>query len=255
MQFFGLEITGDHARLILPAIGGALAVGGFIAGRWSRHRARVLFKREDLVARSIIVEMYGIATEPDGTDMLHIVTQGCTSTLEDFFTTPDLVRHVKREAVKHPGLLQLSNPVAHRMMMDEGKDVITGLDAQANMDFLHGRPTQDDETLFGFASYAEQNHDGTMLHDQIARLVLMVVSPALIDRLADAEYVERLRVRHSGYLPRRVRLHDFALEWQRLRTLPDTKRSSATDKIWQISVRTSRHQSDAPPSQARWRDS
>ena len=43
MQFFGLEITGDHARLILPAIGGALAVGGFIAGRWWKHRARVRF--------------------------------------------------------------------------------------------------------------------------------------------------------------------------------------------------------------------
>jgi len=125
------------------------------------------------------------------------------------------------------------------MMMDEGKDVITGLDSQANMDFVHGRPTQDDETLFGFASYAEQNHDGTILHDQIGRLVLMVVSPASIDRLADAEYVRRLRVRHSGYLPRRARLHDFAREWQRLQTLPDTKRSAATDKIWRITVRTS----------------
>jgi hypothetical protein len=123
--------------------------------------------------------------------------------------------------------------------MDEGKDEITGLDPRANMDFVHGRATQDDETLFGFASYSELNHDGTRLHDQIGRLVLMVVSPSLIDRLADPEYIERLRVRHSGYLPRRERLHDFAREWQRLQMLPDTKRSSATDKIWQIPVRTS----------------
>jgi hypothetical protein len=241
MQLFGLEITGDHARLILPAIGGALALGGFIAGRWSKHRARVHFAREDLVTSSIIVEMYGIVAPPDGSDMLHIVSQGSPRTLEDFFLTPDLVRRVKREAVKHPGLLQLANPVAHRMMMDEGKDVITGLDPRANMDFLHGRATQDDETLFGFASYSEQNHDGTALHDQIGRLVLMVVSPTLIDRLADPEYIERLRVRHSGYLPRRERLHDFAQEWQRLGALPETKRSSAIDKIWQVTVRTSGH--------------
>jgi hypothetical protein len=241
MQLFGLEITGDHARLILPAIGGALALGGFIAGRWSKHRARVHFAREDLVASSIVIEMYGIVAEPDGGDILHIVTQGSPTTLEGFFLTPDLVRHVKREAVKHPGLLQLPNHVAHRMMMDEGKDEITGLDACANMDFVHGRPTRDDETLFGFASYSEQNHDGTRLHDQIGRLVLMVVSPTLIERLADPEYIKSLGVRHSGYLPRRERLHDFAREWQRLRTLPDTKRSSATDKIWQITVRTSQH--------------
>jgi len=239
MDFLGLEITGDHARLILPALGGALALGGFVAGRWSRHRARVHFRREDLVTSSIIVEMYGIAAEPDGGDMLHIVTQGSPASLEAFFLTPDLVRHVKREVVKHPGLLRLSNPVAHRMMMDEGKDMITGLDPRANMDFVHGRPTQDDETLFAFASYAEQNHDGTLLHDQIGRLVLMVVSPTLVDHLADAEYIKRLRVRHSGYLPRRERLHDFAREWQRLGALPAAKRSAGTDKIWQITVRTS----------------
>ena len=136
MQFFGLEITGDHARLVLPAIGGAIAVAGFIAGRWSRHRSRVRFKREDLVTSSIVIEMYGITTQPDGSDMLHIVTQGSTSTIEGFFASPDLVRHVKREAVKHPGLLRLPNAVAHRMMMDEGKDMITGLDAEGE----HGFP-------------------------------------------------------------------------------------------------------------------
>ena len=68
----------------------------------------------------------------------------------------------------------------------------------------------------------------------------MVVSPTLIDRLADPKYIERLRVRHSGYLPRRERIHDFAQEWQRLVALPETKRSSATDKIWQVTVRDSR---------------
>jgi len=239
VQFFGLEITGDHARLILAVVGGVIAVGGFIAGRWSQHRGRVQFKKEDLVTSSIIIEIYGIKTEPDGSDMLNIVTHGSSSTLESFFLNPDLVRHVKREAVKHPGLLLLPNPVAHRMMMDEGKDKMTGLEAKANMDFLHGRPTQDDETLFGFAAYGERDHGGNGLHDQVARLVLMVTSPILIERLADPEYVKRLGVAHSGYRPRRERLHDFAREWQRLQMLPAAERSSATDRIWQITVRTS----------------
>jgi len=120
----------------------------------------------------------------------------------------------------------------------ERKDRITGLDPRANMDFLHGRPTRDDETLFAFASYREQSHDGARLYDQVARLVLMVVSPALIDRLTDPDYVSALRVRHSGYRPRCQRLHEFALEWKRLETLPSKERSSGTDQIWQITVRT-----------------
>jgi hypothetical protein len=67
----------------------------------------------------------------------------------------------------------------------------------------------------------------------------MVVSPTLIEKLADPDNIGRLRVAHSGYRPRCERLHDFAREWQRLQTLPKLERSSATDKIWQITVRTS----------------
>jgi len=141
--------------------------------------------------------------------------------------------------MKHPGLVRLHNPVAHRMMMDFGKDMITGLDHRANMDFLHGRPTQDDDTLFGFAAYAEREHDAMGLHDQIARLVLMVLCPALVDRFSRPDYIEHLKVRHSGYLPRRQRLHDFAREWQRLQSLSEAERRSGTDVIWQITARTS----------------
>ena len=47
-----------------------------------------------------------------------------------------------------------------------------------------------------------------------------------------------VRVRHSGHLPRCARLHDFAREWQRLQALDPADRSAATDKIWQITVRT-----------------
>jgi hypothetical protein len=167
--------------------------------------------------------------------------------MEGRFASPNLVRHIQREAAKHPGLLRLPNAVAHRMMMDEGKDMITGLDPAANMDFVHGRPTRDDETLFGFAAYAEKDHDGSGLHDQIARLVLMVASPAVAAKLADPDSSERLAVAHSGYRPRRARLHDFAREWRRLQALPAAERSSATDRIWQITVRTSLRSSERPP--------
>jgi hypothetical protein len=87
------------------------------------------------------------------------------------------------------GLLQLANPVARRMMMDEGKNAIAGLEPRANMNFVDGRPTQNDETLFGFAAYRERNHDGTSLNNQVGRLVFMVVSPTRIDRWADVRYI------------------------------------------------------------------
>jgi hypothetical protein len=205
----------------------------------------VRFRREDLVASSIVVEMYGIRAE-GGRDVLHIISQGSASPLDRWFSNPNLVRRVMREAAKHPGLLRLPNAVAHRMMMDEGKDMITGLDPAANMDFVHGRPTRDDETLFGFAAYAEQDHERSGLRDEIARLVLMVVSPDIIGKLADPDYVERLGVAHSGYRPRGARLHDFACEWRRLQQLPAAERSSATDRIWQVTVRTSLRQPEAP---------
>jgi hypothetical protein len=248
VQLFGLDLTGELARALSAVIAGIIAAGGFVAGRWSQHRSRVRFRREDLVSSSIVIEMYGIRTEAGGRDVLHIISQGSAAAMDRWFTNPNLVRHVRREAAKHPGLLCLPNAVAHRMMMDEGKDMITGLDPAANMDFVHGRPTHDDETLFGFAAYAEQDHDGSGLRDEIARLVLMVVSPSLIEKLADPEYVERLGVAHSGYRPRGVRLHDFAREWRRLQALPVAQRSAATDKIWQITVRTSLRYPEAPPA-------
>ena len=226
------------AHVVGPIVGATVAVAGFMAGRWSEHRRRVHFKREDLVTSSVVIEFYGI-TNQGGRDVLHIVSQGSSFTLDSFFRAPDLVSHVQRAAKKHPGLIRLANPVAHRMMMDEGKDAITGLDPKANMDFLHGRPTQEDQTLFAFASYAEKDHDGAGLRDQIARLELLVVSPDVIERLTEPAYIEALGVAHSGYQPRCHRLHEFALEWQRLAALPAVDRSSATDKIWQITVRTS----------------
>ena len=216
MHAFGLEISGDHARLMLAAMGALAASLGFIAGAWTEHRRRVSFKREDLVGTTLVIELYGIQRDAAGADTLHIISQGSTLKLDGFFHSPDLVRHVQRAAQKHPGLLQLPSPVAHRMMMDEAKDALTGLDVKANMDFLHGRPTREDPTLFAFAAYSERDHDGNGLLDEVARLVLMVASPMLIEKLADADYAKSLAVAHSGYRPRCDRLHDFARDWQGL---------------------------------------
>ena len=239
MEVFGLEITGEHARIIFAAMGGVLASAGFVAGRWSQHRERVRFKKEDLVTTTMVIELYGVKRQSDGRDRLHIISQGSALSIEDFFRSPDLVRHVQTAAAKHPGLLRLPNSIAHRMMMDEGKDALTGLDIKANMDFLNGRPTRDDPTLFAYAAYSERTHDGKGLRDQIARLVLMVVSPGQIEKLADPDYIKTLDVAHSGHLPRCTRLNEFAQEWCRLEKLPASERSSAIDKIWQITVRTS----------------
>ena len=237
MNLFGLEITGEHARIVAAVFTGLIATAGYAAGRWAEHRRRVHFRHEDLVTSSIIVELYGIRAGTHG-DTLHIITQSGSATLDEFFSNPDLVRHVQRAASRHPGLLKLETRAAHRMMMDEGKDMLTGLDPKANMDFLNGRPTRDDPTLMGFAAYAESRDGASGLSEQIARVVLMVMSPIHMEKLADPAYVERLAVAHEGYLPRRGRLHDFAREWQRLQTLQPEQRSPATDAIRQITVRT-----------------
>ena len=238
MQIFGLEITGEHARIIGALAGGIIATAGFIAGRWSSYRRHVRFLREDLVGTSLMIEWYGVRHTPGAPDRLHIVTQGGSLTLESFFRSPELARYVQAAAHKHPGLVLLKNPVAQRMMMEEGKDAITGLDPRGNVDFIYGRPTQDDDVLFGFAAYREKDHDSDGLHDQVARLVLMVVAPHVIEKMCDPAYVSSLTVAHSGYQPRCARLHDFACEWQRLRELPTTERRSGRDKIWQTTVRT-----------------
>lgn len=98
LNLLGLEITGDHARLVVTLLGAAIGVLGFTAGRWSKHRSRVRFKREDLVTTSIVIELYGIVERPDGTEVLDIVTQGGSATVDSFFYNTDLVGHIRRAA-------------------------------------------------------------------------------------------------------------------------------------------------------------
>jgi hypothetical protein len=237
---FGVEVSGEHARLLLALFGGLFATFGFLAGRWSRHRSAVAFKREDLVASTVATELYGFEARPDGRTMLHIVTQGSAEPITAVFTNAELIRRVQAAAQRHPGLLALKDPVAHRMMMDEGKDRITGNDARANLDFLQGRAVHEDSVLFGFGAYAEhENGDGaSALHDEVARLVQLVVAEKFVSALADPAFIARLDVAHAGYRPRVARLHAFAREWLRLEALPHAERHSATDKIWRVTIRT-----------------
>ncbi len=245
MEIFGLEITGDHARLLVALFGGIFAAFGFLAGRWTRHRSAIAFKREDLVGSSIATELYGFEPKPDGRVTLHIVTQGSAEAVSAVFTNPVLIRHIQRDAGRHPGLLALKEPVAHRMMMDEGKDRITGLDPKANLDFIQGRPFRADDVLFGFGAYAErengrENRTGEpALRDEVARLVQMVVAERYIPSLADPTFIALLDVAHAGYRPRIARLHEFAREWQRIQQMAPAERNAAVDKIWKVAVRTS----------------
>ena len=239
LTLFGIEFTSDHARLFAGVFGLLFAALGFLAGRWSRHRDHVRFKREDLVGSTVVSELYGFSRRStDAHFVLHIIAQGGSHPMQDVFTNADLIEHIRAAALQHPGLLQLKDPVAHRMMMDEGKDRITGFDPKANMDFMQGRPTQDDEVLFGFGAWAEGGDRRNPLHDEVGRLVQMVVSTQHIPLLADPHFIETLAVQHAGYKPRVRRLHQFALEWQRLEKLPHAERHAATDKIWKVTVRT-----------------
>src|SRR5262249_25873823 len=126
VRLLGLEVAASElARVLFAVVAGLIGFGGFIAGRLSQHRSPGRFKREDLVASTLVIEMYGISTEADGRDVLHVISQGRASALEGRFSSPNLVRHIQRVAARHPGLLRLANGVAHRMMMDEGKNMIT----------------------------------------------------------------------------------------------------------------------------------
>jgi hypothetical protein len=245
VEIFGLEITGDHARLLVALFGGIFAAFGFLAGRWTRHRSTQAFKREDLVSSTVATELYGFEAKPDGRVVLHIVTQGGAEAMSAVFTNPVLIRHIQRDASRHPGLLALNEPVAHRMMMDEGKDRITGLDPKANLDFMQGRPVRTDDVLFGFGAYQErangrENRNGEpALRDEVARLVQMVVAERHITSLADPAFIALLDVAHAGYRPRVDRLHEFAREWLHIEQMAPSERSAAVDKIWKVSVRTS----------------
>jgi hypothetical protein len=229
VQLFGLEFTSDHARLAGSLLGALLAVGGFVAGRLSSYRQRSRLEREDLVSTSIVVEMVSVNTEGG----LEILTASRTTSLNDFFQNDVLVSEIRKAASKHPGLLHLHDPAAHRLMMVEAGNWLQGLNVQANLEFIAGRHTDVHEVLIGFAAYPAGVPGAGHLHDEVDRLILMVVNRAAAGALQAVSANEP--VKGAAHVPKRI--VDLAAEWDR------TRNGSGSDVshglVWPLNLRLS----------------
>jgi hypothetical protein len=229
VQLFGLEFTSDHAKLVGSLLGGLLAFGGFVAGRWSSYLQRSRIEREDLVSTSIVVEM----VSANGEGYLEILTASRTTSLDDFFQNNVLVAAIRKAALKHPGLLRLHDPMAHRLMMVEAGNWLQGLNVQANLDFIAGRHTDVHEVLIGFAAYPAGAPGAGHLHDEVDRLILMVVNRAAAGALL------AVSPQQSGEPVARVpkRIVDLAAEWDRTRNATQSDPSRAP--VWPLNLRLS----------------
>jgi hypothetical protein len=229
VQLFGLEFTSDHAKLVGSLFGGLLAFGGFVAGRWSSYLQRSRIEREDLVSTSIVVEM----VSANGEGNLEILTASRTTSLDDFFQNGILVAAIRKAASKHPGLLRLHDPAAHRLMMVEAGNWLQGLNVQANLDFIACRHTDVHEVLIGFAAYPAGAPGAGHLHDEVDRLILMVVNRAAAGALLTVS------PQQSGKPAARVpkRIVDLAAEWDRTRNATQSDLSRAP--VWPLNLRLS----------------
>jgi hypothetical protein len=231
VQFFGLEFTTDHAKLAGSILGGILAVGGFIAGRWSSYLQRSRIEKEDLVATSIVVEMVAHPASRDG--LPETLTASRTTSLSDFFQNDALVAAIRKAALRHPGLLRLHDPMAHRLMMVEAGNWLQGLNAQANLDFIAGKPTELYEVLIGFAAYPAGAAGAGQFHDEVDRLFLMVVNRASAEALLKQQ--RQQLPAPSSHLPRRI--VDLIAEWDRVRQ--GELQSSSSECVWPLHLRVS----------------
>jgi hypothetical protein len=229
VQLFGLEFTSDHAKLAGSLLGGLLAFGGFVAGRWSSYRQRSRIEREDLVSTSIVVEMVSANGEGD----LEILTASRTTSLNDFFQNDVLVTAIRKAASKHPGLLHLHDPAAHRLMMVEAGNWLQGLNVHANLDFIAGRHTDVHEVLIGFAAYPAGAPGAGHLHDEVDRLILMVVNRAAVGALLTVSPEQPGKA--AARLPKRI--VDLAAEWDRTRN--GTPSELSRGLVWPLNLRLS----------------
>jgi hypothetical protein len=229
VQLFGLEFTSDHAKFLGSLLGGLLAFGGFVAGRWSSYRQRSRIEKEDLVSTSIVVEMVSANVEGD----LEILTASRTTSLDDFFQNDVLVAAIRKAASKHPGLLRLHDPVAHRLMMVEAGNWLQGLNVQANLDFIASRHTDVHEVLIGFAAYPAGALGAGRLHDEVDRLILMVVNRAAAGALLTAS--PKQPGKPAARLPKRI--VELAAEWDRTRN--STQSDLSREPVWPLNLRLS----------------
>jgi hypothetical protein len=231
VQLFGLEFTTDHAKLAGSLLGGLLAFGGFVAGRWSSYLQRSRIEKEDLVSTSIVVEM--VSRPANGEGDPELLTASRTTSLDEFFQNNVLVAAVRKAASKHPGLLRLHDPVAHRLMMLEAGNWLQGLNAQANLDFIAGRPTDLHEVLIGFAAYPAGVVGAGRLHDEVDRLVLMVVNRATAETLLTMPRDQSDK--GTSRFPKRI--FDLVAEWDRVRN--SRQQDFSGERVWPLKLRVS----------------
>jgi hypothetical protein len=229
VQLFGLEFTSDHAKFLGSLVGGLLAFGGFVAGRWSSYIQRSRIEKEDLVSTSIVVEMVSANGEGD----LEILTASRTTSLDEFFQNTVLVAAIRKAASKHPGLLRLHDPMAHRLMMVEAGNWLQGLNVQANLDFIAGRHTDVHEVLIGFAAYPAGAPGAGRLHEEVDRLILMVVNRAAAGALLTVP--PKQPDKPTARLPKRI--VDLAAEWDRTRT--GAQSDLSREPVWPLNLRLS----------------
>jgi hypothetical protein len=238
VQFFGLEFTSDHAKFVGSLLGGVLALSGFVAGRWSSYLQRSRIEKEDLVSTSIVVEM--VSHPANGKGDPEILTASRTTSLSDFFQNEVLVAAIRKAASRHPGLLRLHDPVPHRLMMVEAGNWLQGLCAQANLDFIAGRPTDLHEVLIGFAAYPAGALGAGHLHNEVDRLVLMVVNRTTAEALL--AMLREPSDKPASRFPKRI--FDLVAEWDRVRD--NAGQESSGESVWPLKLRLS-----APPLQNR----
>jgi hypothetical protein len=228
VQLFGLEFTTDHARLAGSLVAGLLAASGFVAGRWSSHLQRSRLDRDEGGSASIVVEM---ASRPGlGEGEAEVLTASRTRRLDDFFQNHALAAAIRKAASKHPGLLRLRDPAAHRLMMVEAGNWLQGLNVQANLDFVAGRPTDSYEVLIGFAAYPA-GKAGARLRDEADRLVLMVVNRVTAEDLQTMLLQEPEKA--AARFPKRI--FDLVAEWDRIRNSPEPDFSG--EPVWPLKLR------------------
>ena len=231
MQLFGLEFTSDHAELAGALVGGLLALGGFVAGRWSSHLQRSRIERKVQASTAIVVEMVSRPTRGEGEPELLAASR--TTSLDDFFQNHALVAAIRKAAARRPGLLRLRNAALHRLMLVEAGNWLQGLNAQANLDFVAGRPTDLHEVLIGLAAYPAGQAGAGRLHDDVERLVLMVVNRAAAEVLSTM-FTDRPDEAASGF-PKRI--FDLVAEWDRVRN--GTEQDSSRERVWLLKLRVS----------------
>ena len=123
-------------------------------------------------------------------------------------------------------------------MRVEAGNWMQGLNVQANLDFIAGRHTDVHEVLIGFAAYPAGAPGAGHLHDEVDRLILMVVNRAAAGVLLTASPLTVSPPqpgKPAVHLPKRI--IELAAEWDRTRNAAQSDLSR--EPIWPLNLRLS----------------